>query len=304
MSAVVDTSGLVRALLPEPNLTVSLVVVTDVAREAERRHHLKPVSALLLAQALAGGALLASLQKGERRVNLQLEVDGPLRGLLVDAGTQGELRGYVKNGGLDVELGAGAFQWRAALGNKGFLSVLRDAGEEYYRSAVELSHFDLAKDLHEYFKTSDQVPTEVALCAIHAPGQPLEAVAGVVVQALPGGDRAALEALGHSLQAKLDEAVRTVRPVTPAGLLSALFPEGCQVLGSGPLVWKCTCSHQRALDTLASLGRDDVQNLIDTLGSTAVTCHFCNTKHEISLQELVDIVEALDAKAKAGRQGN
>ncbi len=304
MSAVVDTSGLVRALLPEPNLTVTVVVVTEVAREAERRHRLKPVSAVLLGQALAGGALLASLQKGDRRVNLQLEVDGPLRGLFVDAGTQGELRGYVKNGLLDVELGAGDFRWRAALGNKGFLSVLRDAGEEYYRSAVELAHFDLAEDLNEYFKISEQVPTQVALEVRHGPGQPLEAVAGVLVQALPDGDRAALQALGQTLQRRLTEAVATVSPLTPAGLLAALFPGGCRVLGTGPLVWKCTCSHQRALETLASLGRDDVQDLIDTLGSTAVTCHFCNTKHEVSLQDLMGIVEALDAKARAPGKGN
>ncbi|MEW6430912.1 MAG: Hsp33 family molecular chaperone HslO [Myxococcota bacterium] len=287
--------GVARGLLPG-DLRAVVAVATDAARDARRRHRLAPTSAALLAQGLAGGALLASLQKGDSRVNLQVECDGPLRGFFVDAGANGEVRGYVKNPHVDLELGEGEFRWRGAMGNDGFLSVLRDIGAEYYRSSVQLRAMDLAKDLDHYFEVSDQVPTHVALTLRRLPEEPLGVVAGALVQALPEGDRQALEAVGRSLQASLDAAVAAADAPTPEGLFSALFSAG-QALTAYPVRFVCTCSKARALETLKSLGAADVQRIVDTLGSTAVTCHFCGAKHEITLPDLLRILEDLGAGA-------
>lgn len=287
--------GVVRGLLPG-ELRAVVVVATDTARDARGRHQLAPTSAALLGQGLAGGALLASLQKGDSRVNLQVECDGPLRGFFVDAGANGELRGYVKNPHVDLELGEGEFRWRGALGNDGFLSVLRDIGAEYYRSSVQLRAMDLPKDLDHYFEVSDQVPTHVALALRRVGGEPLGVVAGALVQVLPDGDRQALEAVGHSLQASLDAAVAATDAPTPEGLFAALFPAG-EALTHYPVRFACTCSKARALETLKSLGAADVQHIVDTMGSTAVSCHFCGAKHEITLPDLFQILEDLGAGA-------
>lgn len=287
------SDSVVRALLDGPGLKVSVAVVTGVAREARLRHRLQPASASLLAQGLVGGALMASLQKGETRINLQLECDGPFRGFFVDAGANGELRGYVKNPDLDIELQAGEFQWRAALGNRGFISVLRDIGGEYYRSSVELTSMHLAEDLNHYFTTSDQVATQVAISVVRAGDEGLGVVAGVLVQALPDGDVAALEREGQTLGARLEAwATAPAGPHTAIDLLEALFPQVPPMI-EVPLRFACTCSKERALSTLESMGADDVQHLVDTLGSTAVTCHFCGTRHEITLLDLWGILERL-----------
>ena len=110
---------------------------------------------------------MAALQKGQQRVNVQVECDGPLRGLFVDAGADGTVRGYVKNALFQLEAVEGEFKWRPALGNSGFLSVLRDVGSEYYRSSVELKALSLASDLNYYFDTSEQVTTRLALEVMH-----------------------------------------------------------------------------------------------------------------------------------------
>jgi molecular chaperone Hsp33 len=284
--------GVVRGLLPG-ELRAVVVVVTDAAREARARHGLAPTSAALLSQGLAGASLLAALQKGDSRVNLQVECDGQLRGFLVDAGANGEVRGYVKNPHVDLELGEGEFRWRGALGNDGFLSVLRDIGAEYYRSSVQLRAMDLAKDLDHYFEVSDQVPTHVALTVHPVGGEPLGVVAGALVQVLPDGDRQALEALGAGLKAALDAAVAAGTD-TPERLFAALFPDG-QTLASAPVRFACSCSKARALETLAALGPAEVQHLVDTMGSTTVTCQFCGTKHEVTLPDLLALLEQLGA---------
>ena len=95
--------ALMRGMLADKGLKASVAVVTKAAREGQKLHGLHDVSAMLLGQALAAGALMVSLQKDQTRVNVQLECDGPLRGLFVDAGANGDLRGYVKNPYLDVE---------------------------------------------------------------------------------------------------------------------------------------------------------------------------------------------------------
>lgn len=280
-----------KGLLEATNLSVCVAVVSHVAHEARRRHGLQPVSAALLAQAFAGAAVMAALQKGNSRINLQLECDGALRGLFVDVGVDGSMRGYVKNPLVDVELGE-SFRWRAALGNGGFLSVLRDQGGEYYRSSVELTAFELGADLNRYFEISDQVKTQVAVAVAPRGAEPLGLVAAVLVQAMPQGDVAALERLGRTLQASLDAAVQDDSIDGADALFSRLFP-GLVVSQRTPARFQCTCSREKTLSLLASMGKAEIQDIIDTTASTAVTCHFCATKYEVSFPDLLELLDRL-----------
>jgi len=293
-----DGDGVVRAMLPEARLRVAVVVCTEAARTARRLHQLRPVSASLLGQGLAAGVLLAALTKDESRLNLQLECDGPLRGLFVDASGRGEVRGYVKNPDVDLE-GTGAFRWRPALGNSGFLSVLKDIGQgEYYRSSVQLTLHSLAADLNHYFETSDQVATHVSL-EVRADGEePLGAVAGVLLQAMPEGDVAELRQRAASLDAALTRAL-AAHPRGARELLEALFP-GAEVLASSPAAWRCTCSKQRVLDAIGSLGRAEVQAILDEQGQAAVECQFCRTRHVATRADL----EQLLAQARPSGRAN
>lgn len=292
------TDAVARALLEPKGLKVVVAVCTQVAREARQRHHLASVSAALMGQGLVGGVLLASLQKGDSRLNLQLEVDGALRGLFVDASAAGAVRGYVKNPDLDVELAEGPFRWRAALGNQGFLSVLRDVEGDYYRSSVELTHLDLALDLNHYFATSDQVPTRVAIEVQRRGEEALGVVAGVLVQRLPDGDLPALEALGATLQADLARTLGGLADPSAEALLEALFagrPElGLARLEGLPVQWRCQCSKERVLEAIGALGAAQVRDILEQQGSAAVTCQFCATRHELSGADLTQLLARLE----------
>jgi molecular chaperone Hsp33 len=280
------SDALLRVFFPQHDLKASVVLASDTAREAQRLHGLRPTSAALLAQALAGGALIASLQKDATRVTLQLECDGPMRGLLVDASSSGTLRGYVKQPGIEVE-SAGAFRWRPALGNKGFLSVLRDRGEsDFYRSSIELEAFELAEDLERYFRISDQVATRVALSVATGADRALTAVAGALVQALPAGNPKVLGELGERLQVSLDRALAT--PVLSAAELAARLFEGLpyEVTGTAPVSFLCTCSREAVLSMLAALGKAELESMIAEQAKAEVTCQFCGKKHTATAAEL------------------
>src|SRR5215472_6066245 len=190
---------LFTALLPRSNLRVVAALTTEVSREARRLHGAEPGSAALLSEALTAVALLAALQKEKTRVSLQLECDGPVRGLLVDA-EGSSLRGYVKKPLLAVLGAEGAFHWRPLLGNAGYLSVIRDLGEgEVYRSSVELQAFELGRDLERYFAVSDQVESVVRIRTVPSGPEVLGGTGGLLLQKLPGGDAGALVDVGKRL---------------------------------------------------------------------------------------------------------
>ncbi len=280
--------GVVRALLAQENLKAVAVVATVAAQEGRLLHQLKPVSAALLAQALCGGALMAALQKDDSRVNLQLECDGPLRGLFVDATASGQVRGYVKNIWLEVMGEPGPFQWRPALGNSGYLSVLKDIGDgEYYRSSIQLSAMELSHDLNAYFVSSEQVATRLAVALSPRGNEPLGRVGGVLLQALPGGDIDSLKRRGETLAATLQKTLESAEPLTAAGLLrAAVDGHELEVLASYPLEWSCNCSKERVLNALASLGKDEIRKMIEEQGNAVVSCQFCSSKHEATREDL------------------
>jgi len=290
---------LVSGLLKETDLRVVLVTASELARRARELHRSATASALLMAEGLTAGALLASQQKSDSRVNLQLECDGPLRGLFVDADTTGVLRGYAKNP-LVSHLGAeGAYHWRPALGNKGYLSVMRDlGGGEYYRSAVELEAFDLARDLERYFAMSDQLPTRVYLTVL--PGvadgapEPLGTVAGLFLQPLPDGDQAAFRALGDRLARDFEPTLKAHGGQGATALLKALVPQtDLEVMSRYPVSFTCSCSKDRVKRALVTMGRAELEDILANEGEAKADCHFCTTHYVVTREEIREILAAM-----------
>ena len=192
---------LLRGLVGAPGLRVILVEATDLSRMARMLHGLAPTSAAVFAEALAAGLLLGALQKERTRVNLSLEVDGPLSGVLVDADTEGNIRGRIRRP--DVHFpGDPSVGPRAGLGGSGTLSVLRDQGEgRFYRGSVEFVPGTLTDNLRRYFAASEQVATALDV-QVHPSGrEPLGAVAGIVVQKMPEGSLEALEEVRRRIAA-------------------------------------------------------------------------------------------------------
>lgn len=291
---------LVSGLLKQTDLRVVLVTTSELARRARELHRSATASASLVAEGLTAGALLAALQKGDSRINLQLECDGPLRGLFVDADTSGVLRGYAKNP-LVSHLGAeGTYHWRPALGNKGFLSVLRDlGGGEYYRSAVELEAFDLAKDMERYFAMSDQLPSRVYFTVL--PGvsngapEPLGTVAGLLLQPLPDGDQAAFRELGDRLARDFESVVKAHASQGAMALLGALVPQAdLEVMSRYPVSFTCGCGKERVKRALLSMGRAELEDILANEGEAKADCHFCTTHYVVSGDEIRELLAGMD----------
>jgi molecular chaperone Hsp33 len=295
------TDRIVRALQTEQNLVIVSCVATHAAREARRRHELAPSSAALLGQTLTGGLLVAALQKSERtRVNLQVECDGPARGVFVNATPAGQVRGFIRNKSLDFRPEP-RFLAAPLLGGAGTLSVLRELDGEFYRGNVTMGEGDLSLNLETYFATSVQTPTAVQLEALADDAEALGWVGGILIQQLPGGDGKALEALRARLRTGVVERAVRAGARTAHALLEAVTGEDSAVdlLADQDATYFCSCSRERVFRALTVLPNIDLVEMITQEGKASVDCDFCGAHYEVTEEELRRVLDAVDQRDAA-----
>ena len=290
---------LIRGLVRATVLRVIQVETTDLSRMARMLHGLAPTAASVFSEALAAGLLLGALQKENTRVNLSLEVDGPLSGLLVDADTEGNIRGRVRRPDIHFP-GDPSVGPRAALGGSGTLSVLRDLGKgEFYRGSVEFTPGTLTDNLRRYFASSEQVATALDVRVHPTERDGLGAVAGIVVQKMPEGSIEALEEVRRRLDAgAFRDAL--ARGATGEELARAVVGEDLAILARQGVSYVCNCSRERAVNAVTALGPDGIRTVLAEDRQVVIDCEFCKKRYVIGEAELADIARRLEGGVPGG----
>lgn len=294
---------LIRATAAEGGIRAVGVITTRLTEEARQRHKLSYVATAALGRTMSAGLLLASNMKREgSRVNIRVKGNGPLEGILVDAGLDGTVRGYVDNP--DIELppnNRGKLDVGGAVGSEGYLYVVRDVGYGYpYSSTVELVSGEIGDDITHYLTTSEQTPSAL-LVGVFVGAGGVTASGGILIQVLPKAARD--EALVEILESRIAK-LTGFTPLLQAGkTLPEIFE---QLLGDMGLVilpevqmvrFHCGCSFERVLGALKMLGEAELQDMIEKEKGAEATCHFCGEVYQASSQELAQLIEDLRAES-------
>ncbi len=289
---------LIRATAAEGGIRAVGAITTRLTEEAKAKHQLSYVATAALGRTMTAGLLMASsMKRSGSRVNVRVKGDGPLGGILVDAGLDGTVRGYVENPSVELPPNAkGKLDVGGAVGN-GYLYVVRDVGYGYpYSSTVELVSGEIGDDVTHYLVSSEQTPSAVVL-GVFVGASGVTAAGGLLVQVLPKAARD--EALVETLESRV-AALSGFTPLLQAGLsLPDIFQN---LLGDMGLVifpetqmlrFHCRCSFDRVLGALKMLGEEELQDMITKDNGAEATCDFCGTVYQASSADLAQLIDDL-----------
>lgn len=279
---------LVRIITETENVRALACVTTGLVNEASRRHGAYPTASAALGRALTGGALLGALLKTGQRAGLRFEGNGPLKKIIVEADSNGAVRGYVGVPEVLMINAEGKLDVSGALGRAGFLTVTKDLGlKEPYKGMVQLYSSEIAEDIAYYLTDSEQIPSAVGLGVYVEPDNSVSAAGGFLIQSLPPADEKVIDMLMERIgnMPPVSQLLREGK--TPEQLLDDLFAGiPYLTLEKRELAFKCTCDREKIKGVLISLGPEEISDIIRIEGGTKVTCEFCREEYPFSREEL------------------
>ena len=285
---------IVRATAADHSIRAFAITSKNIVEEARKDHNTSPVITAALGRLLSGAAMMGTMMKGEKDLlTVQIQCQGPAQGLTVTADSAGHVKGFPRVA--DVELppnALGKLDVGGALG-LGVMSVIKDMGlKEPYVGQTILVSGEIAEDLTYYYATSEQTPSSVALGVLMNKDNTVRQAGGFIIQLMPGASDAVISALEEKI--KEIHSITTLLDVgnTPETILQYILGDlGLEINEKLPAKFTCNCNKSRIEKALISVGKKDIQEMIDDGKPIEVNCHFCNKNYTFDVEELKEILE-------------
>lgn len=284
---------IVRAVAADSQIRAFAAVTTETVETARKDHNTSPVATAALGRLLTGGAMMGVMMKGENDIlTLQIKGDGPIDGITVTADSKGRVKGYAGNPQVLIPANSkGKLDVSGAVGN-GILNVIKDMGlKEPYSGQVALQTGEIAEDLTYYFAVSEQVPSAVGLGVLMNKDNTVRQAGGFIVQVMPFAEESTIAKLEQNVQKIQSVTTLLEQGHTPESLLEQVL-EGfdIEINDTIPTEFYCNCDKNRVEKALISIGRKELNELIQEGKEVELNCHFCNTNYVFSVEELKEIL--------------
>ncbi|HHW20280.1 Hsp33 family molecular chaperone HslO [Thermodesulfovibrio thiophilus] len=279
----------IKALIKDEHVLAVATICTQTVDYARRIHDTWPTATAALGRVMAGSILLASTLKDNQKIMMQVKGDGPLKEIFAEADWKYRVRGYVKRPHIYMGLKGEKIDVGRAVG-KGFLNIIRDLGlREYYQSSVSLQTGEIATDLAYYLNVSEQIPSAVSLGVFVDPDNSVKAAGGFMIQTMPETNIEIIEFLERKLSHVKAVSSMILQGMNPFQILEEAVGLPVEVLDRKEVTYFCPCTKERVLNAIVTLGRDEIQKMIEEEEIIKVECYFCNKKYEVTVGELKNL---------------
>ncbi|MDF2844281.1 MAG: hslO [Herbinix sp.] len=285
---------IVRASAADNQIRAFAATTRELVEYAREIHGTSPVATAALGRLLTAGAMMGSTMKGENDIlTLQIKGNGPIGGLVVTADSHATVKGYAYHP--EVMLPAnekGKLDVGGALG-AGILSVIKDLGlKEPYVGQTHLVSGEIAEDLTYYFATSEQVPSVVALGVLMNKENTVRRAGGFIIQLLPFAENEIIDKLEQKINGIASITKLLDQDMTPEQILEHILGDfGLEIHEKIDTSFECNCTKERVEKAIVSIGRKDINEMIEDNEPIEVNCHFCNKHYHYTVEDLKKIIK-------------
>ena len=288
---------IIKFLAYDGKISVVCASTTNLVEEARKIHDLSPVTTAALGRVLTITALMGSEMKNKTdKLTIQIKGNGEIGKMVTVSDNFPHVKACITNPRVDIPLNEfGKLDVGRAVGNEGFINVIKDIGlKEPYIGISPLVSGEIGDDFANYFQTSEQKQTAVAL-GVLVDKNGVRASGGYIITPMP--------------DAKDEEITKVEKSIFEAGAMSRMLDEqlslkeiAIKITGDKNVkvidasiepVYECGCTKEKFADSLITLGKDQLLELISEDGKAEIECQFCNKKYHFNKEELVEILNRI-----------
>ncbi|MEG0473199.1 MAG: Hsp33 family molecular chaperone HslO [Solibacillus sp.] len=289
---------LVRAIAFDGQVRAFATKTTETVGEAQKRHNSWPVVSAALGRSMTAAVMMGAMLKGEDKITVKIEGNGPIGPIVIDADAKGDVRGFVTNPHVHFDLNEqGKLDVRAGVGTEGTLTIVKDLGlRDMFSGQTPIVSGEIAEDFTYYFAKSEQVPSSVGLGVLVNPDNTILASGGFIVQLMPGCEDETIDEIEKRLSSIEPVSKMIENGYTPEQILEAVLgKENVQILSSMPVQFQCQCSKERFGAAIIGLGVQEIEDMIVEDGQAEAQCHFCLEKYHFGREELEGFVNEIQS---------
>ena len=280
---------IVRATAANASIRAFAVTGRELVETARKAHDTSPVVTAALGRLMMGGVMMGAMLKGENDLlTLQVNGDGPIKGMTVTADAKGNVKGYaIEPQVMLPPNAAGKLDVGGAVGS-GMLRVIKDMGlKEPYVGQTVLQTGEIAEDLTYYFATSEQVPSCVGLGVLMEKDNTVRQAGGFIIQLMPFTEDEVISKLEENIK-KFPSVTTVLDQGKTAEEMLGILLDGMdmEITDTMPAQFYCNCDKKRVEKAIISIGKKDIEEMIADNKDIEVNCHFCNTSYTFSVEEL------------------
>lgn len=285
---------IMRFLAYDGKISIVCSDTTRLVEEARKIHDLSPLATAAFGRLATITAIMAQEMKNSSdKITVQVKGNGEIGTMLTTANNFPKVKGFVSNPHVDLPLNEfGKLDVGGAVGQEGYINVIKNIGlKEPYIGISPLTSGELADDFTNYFLNSEQRQSAVALgVLVNKDG--VKAAGGYLINPMP--------------DATYEDISRVEQSIFKAGAISKMLDENLSLIEIAKKVtadenikvvqdniipvYECDCSKESMADGLASIGKTELEDIIQRDGKAELVCHFCNKKYQFSKVELENII--------------
>lgn len=288
---------IIRAMSKDGYVKAMAITSTHMVERARNIHKTTPTATAALGRVLTVTSMMGNLQKVENgALTLQIKGGGPLGTLLATSDCVGNVRGYVHNPSISLlEKYAGKLDVGAAVGTDGMLTVIRDLQmKEPYIGSVALVSGEIADDITAYFAQSEQTPTACALGVLVDVDQSVKVAGGYLIQLLPGAPEDVIDKIEAGIQKAGAVTPMLSQGLSPRDILERVMEEfNMEFFEQTEVEYRCYCSRDKVTATLITIGKKDLQEIVDEGKPITIECQFCDTVYEFTPEDVEALLKTL-----------